>query len=238
MPYLGLTEWTLRCRSRGFARSAWSLAPSTGRPTAAIVFLDAELYLERVGAAAVVRRLVEWRAIPPAVAVFLSHGSAAARHEDFVCRPDYARFVASDLVGSVREEHPGVTEIVIAGLSLSGLAAAYAATRHPAAFRAAVCQSPSFWWEQGRFADDLPAATQAGPEFWISVGSRETEAGVSHPPSGLRQELTQVTGCVSAAAALRTKGYSVSYREYDGDHDPDCWREDLSLALPWAWRRR
>jgi enterochelin esterase-like enzyme len=37
---------------------------------------------------------------------------------------------------------------------------------------------------------------------------------------------------------MRTKGYSVSYREYDGDHDPDCWREDLSLALPWAWRRR
>jgi len=238
MPYLGLTEWTLRCRSGGFARSAWSLAPPTGRPTAAILFLDAELYLQRVGAAAVVRRLRERRAIPPAVAVFLSHGGPAARHEDFVCRPDYARFVASDLVGSVREEHPGVTEIVIAGLSLSGLAAAYAATRHPAVFLAAVCQSPSFWWEQGRFAEELPAATPAGPEFWISVGSRETEAGVSHPPSGLRQELTQVAGCVSAAAALRTKGYSVSYREYDGDHDPDCWREDLSLALPWAWRRR
>jgi enterochelin esterase family protein len=200
--------------------------------------LDAEIYLERVGAAAVVRRLVERRAIPPAVAVFLSHGSAAARHEDFVCRPDHARFVASHLVGSVREEHPGVTEILIAGLSLSGLAAAYAATRYPTVFRAAVCQSPSFWWEQGRFAEELPAATPAGPEFWISVGSRETEAGVSHPPSGLRQELTQVAGCVSAAAAMRTKGYSVSYREYDGVHDPDCWREDLSLALLWVWRRR
>jgi hypothetical protein len=49
------------------------------------------------------------------VAVFLSDGGAAARHEDFVCRPEYARFVACDLVGSVREEHPGVTEIVIAG---------------------------------------------------------------------------------------------------------------------------
>jgi enterochelin esterase family protein len=238
MPYPGLTEWTLRCRSGVFGRSAWSLAPPTGRPTAAILFLDAELYLERVGAAAVVGRLVERRAIPPAVAVFLSDGGAAARHEDFICHPDYARFVASDLVGSVRDEHPGVTEIVIAGLSLSGLAAAYAATRHPAVFRAAVCQSPSFWWERGRFAEELPAATPAGPEFWISVGSRETEAGLSHPPSGLRQELTQVAGCVSAAATLRTKGYSVSYREYDGDHDPDCWREDLSLALPWAWRRR
>jgi enterochelin esterase family protein len=137
-----------------------------------------------------------------------------------------------------RDAGVGVTEIVIAGLSLSGLAAAYAATRYPTVFRAAVCQSPSFWWEQGRFAEELPAATPAGPEFWISVGSRETEAGMSHPPSGLRQELTQVAGCVSAAAAMRTKGYSVSYREYDGVHDPDCWREDLSLALLWVWRRR
>jgi enterochelin esterase family protein len=130
-----------------------------------------------------------------------------------------------------------VTEIVIAGLSLSGLAAAYAATRHPAVFRAAVCQSPSFWWERGRFADELPAATQAGPQFWICVGSRETEAGLSHPPSGLRQGLTQIAGSLSAAAALRAKGYDVSYREYAGGHDPGCWRDDLSLALPWVWRR-
>ena len=44
------------------------------------------------------------------------------------------------------------------------------------------------------------------------MGSRETEAGASHPPSGLRQGLTQVAGCLSAAAALRAKGYRVSYR--------------------------
>ena len=237
MPYAGLTERRLRCWSGVFERRVGSLVPPAGRPTAAILFLDAELYLEKVEAAAVVRRLQQQRAIPPAAAVFLSHGGAAARHEDFVCRPEYARFVARDLVGSVREEHPGVTEIAIAGLSLSGLAAAYAATRHPAVFRAAVCQSPSFWWEEGRFAEELLAATQAGPEFWISVGIRETEVGVSHAPSGLRQGVTQVAGCVSAAAALRGKGYGVSYREYDGGHDPGCWRDDLSLALPWVWGR-
>ena len=123
MPYAGLTERTLRGRSGVYERKVWSLVPPAGRPTAAILFLDAELYLERVGAAAVVRRLQQRRAIPPAVAVFLSGGGAAARHEDFVCRPGYARFVAGDLVGAVREEHPGVTEIVLAGLSLSGLAA-------------------------------------------------------------------------------------------------------------------
>jgi S-formylglutathione hydrolase FrmB len=69
------------------------------------------------------------------------------------------------------------------------------------------------------------------------VGSRETEAGLVHPPSGLRQELTRVAGCVSAAAALRAKGYRVSYSEYGGCHDPECWRDDLSSALPWVWGR-
>jgi hypothetical protein len=48
-----------------------------------------------------------------------------------------------------------------------------------------------------------------------------------HPPSGLRQGLTQVAGCVFTAAALRAEGYGVSYREYDGGHDPDCRRDDL-----------
>jgi enterochelin esterase-like enzyme len=194
MPYAGLTERTLWCRSGMVARTVWSLAPPAGLPTAAIVFLDAELYLERVRAAVLVRRLQERRAIPPAAAVFLSHGGPAARHEDFVCNPEYARFVACDLVGSVQQAHPGVTEIAITGLSLSGLAAAYAATRHPTVFRAAICQSPSFWWERGRFAEELPAAPRAAPGFWICVGNRETEAGVSHPPTGLRQELTQVAG--------------------------------------------
>ena len=237
MPSGWLAERTLRCQSGMFERTVWSLAPPAGAPTAAILFLDAELYLERVGAAAVVRRLQARGVIPPAVAVFLSAGGAAARHEDFVCRPEYARFVAGDLVGSVREEHPGVTEIVIAGLSLSGLATAYVATRHPVVFRAAACQSPSFWWQRGRFAQDLPPATPAGPKFWISVGSQETEAGLSHPPSGLWQGLTQVAGCLGTAAALRANGYRVSYREFDGGHDPEYWCDDLSLALPWALRR-
>jgi pimeloyl-ACP methyl ester carboxylesterase len=78
--------------------------------------------------------------------------------------------VAGPSVGGwAREEHPGVTEIVLAGLSLSGLAAAYAATRHPAVFRAAVCQSPAFWWERGRFAEELH--TRARPVSAEAAGS-------------------------------------------------------------------
>lgn len=217
-------------------RIVWAL-PAPAAPATALVFLDGEIYIERVGAPAVVRQLQEAGAIPSTVALFVSHGGAAARHQDFTCCPAYADFVADDLAGWVRREYESVREIALVGLSLSGLAAAGIALRHPRVFRAAVCQSPSFWWERGRFAQELLPAAPPRPEFWISVGSRETETGVSHPPSGLRQEQSQIAGCAAALAALRRQGYEAAYREFDGGHDPDCWREDLALALPWLWRR-
>jgi enterochelin esterase-like enzyme len=158
-----------------------------------------------------------------------------ARHRDFVCNPDYAAFLAGPVVEAIRSIYPETGRIVLAGLSLSGLAAAHVATRYPDVFPRVICQSPSLWWERGRFGDDLPPAAKPGQEFWICVGNRETEKDVSHAPSGLRQELTQIEGCERGAAALRAKGYGVSYRQYDGGHDPAGWREDLALALPWAW---
>ena len=45
-------------------------------------------------------------------------------------------------------------------------------------------------------------------------GAGRPRPEVSHPPSGLRQGLTQVAGCAGAATALQARGYSVSYREY------------------------
>lgn len=212
-------------------------APADEPPSGAVVFLDGEIFRDRVLAPDVVRALYGQRVIPPALSVYVSHGGADARHTDYVCDAVFAHLIADGLVGRIRDEAPTVCEFVLVGLSLSGLMAAYIATRHPETFRAVICQSPSFWWEGGRFAAELPAAAKSGPEFWISVGSQETEVGVSHPPSGMRQDLTQIAGCCSAVAALREKGYGVRYGEYDGGHAPECWREDLALALPWAWRR-
>ena len=242
MPYAGLVERHIHARPDSFERKIWSFPDGTteldGRM--ALLFLDAELYLERVEAAAVLRRLWERRAIPRVPTFFLSHGGAEARHRDFVCSADYADFLANDVADSIRRDgHPDVSEFVLVGLSLSGLAAAHAATRFPHRFPAAVCQSPSFWWERVRFADELPPAPRpGGQEFWVSVGNRETETGVTHSPSAMLQEISQIAGCTAAVEALRGGGYHVSYREYEGGHDPACWREDLALALPWIWRDR
>jgi enterochelin esterase family protein len=236
MTYNGLIEHVVGCEPRSFERRIWILAPTFDPPLAAIIFLDGELYLEKVTAPVVVGDLQQRHTIPSALVVFVPSNGAAARHRDFVCSSDYAAYLATELVDFIRQKYPTVSELVIAGLSLSGLMAAYAATRHPRVFWAAICQSPSLWWDRSRFAEDLPVAVRPGQKLWICVGSRETESGICHPPSGLRQEMSQVAGCTLAVAALRAKGYSVHYREYDGGHDFDCWREDLALALPWVWR--
>jgi len=91
--------------------------------------------------------------------------------------------------------------------------------------------------DRARSARSCRRRLRPGRSSGSAWGGRETEAGLSHPPSGLRQGLTQVAGCLAAAAALRANGYGVSYREYDGGHDPAGWRDDLSLALPRALQR-
>jgi len=238
MPYSTLNKHLVSSKDLSYERTVWLLDQAAQSSSELIVFLDAELYLERTSALKTIHRWRDAGLIPQGPVLFVSNNGAASRHEDFTCHPGYANFIASDVMDWARQSYPDVKDGVIFGLSLSGLAAAYIASRHPAVFRAAVCQSPSFWWDQARFADELPTSARPGQEYWICVGSDETSAGVSHPPSGLYQGMTQIAGCSQTVAALRSKGYEVSYREYRGGHDPACWGEDLALALPWVWRKR
>jgi enterochelin esterase family protein len=227
------TTHTIRSRTGSTERTCrtWDVVDGA---TSAILFLDGELYWDRVDAPSVLQRLTESRKIPPTTAWFLSGNGAAARHVDYVCNSAFAEFVAGEVVDRIRTEHPNVGQIVLAGLSLSGLAAAHIATRFPNAFRAVICQSPSFWWNDGRFADEFPVAPTSSPPIWVCVGDQETERGVSHPPSGLVQNASQIDGCDRVCESLRTKGYDIAYHYFFGGHDPACWRDDLALALPWA----
>lgn len=230
-----MDEGFVRSESKSPGRRIWSLGSRVGVPANLLVFLDAELYLERVTASQVVRRLEAEGRIPPVVSVFVSNNGPAARHSDYVCDVGYSRFLANDVLPFVLARYAEVDpeRVVLIGLSLSGLAAAHAALT-TGRFRAAICQSPSFWWEQERLASTLEGADSRSAAFWISVGDLETESKVSHPPSGLFQGASQRDSCDRGSRALQAAGYTVSYRVFQGGHDPSCWRDDLALALPWA----
>jgi enterochelin esterase-like enzyme len=215
-------------------RRIWTQASTGERAKRLLVFLDAELYLERVSARQLVTQLQHEGLIPPAVAVFVSSESAAARHSDFVCDSAYADFLSRDLVPHLLAKHSVDSDAaVLIGLSLSGLAAAHAALTTDR-FQVGVCQSPSFWWGGERLPSLLPPINDVAPRLWVSVGDLETDRDVSHPPSGLFQATSQRDSCERVAAALGAAGCEVAYRRFHGGHDAACWRDDLALALPWA----
>jgi len=197
------------------------------------VFLDGEHYIRDLQAAPILEELQKSGAMPPATCVFVSHVNAAARHEDYVWNNRYADFIANNVVCWANPQVPTIqTENhLICGLSLSGLAAAQIALRHPDVFSHVLCQSGSFWWLADH-ALDLPA-TQA--RFWLSVGDEETATEISHPPSGLHQRISQIEGVKLAAMQLEALGAAVKLNLYPGGHAAAPWKAELSPALRWLF---
>lgn len=236
LPHPLLNDAFVPSATKAPGRHVWHTAFRTGAPATGLVFLDGELYLERVAAMSVLNDLEDRKDTPPLRAIFVSNQSPADRHADFTCDDDYAAFLATDARSWLLDRYPEIDPggIVLVGLSLSGLAAAHAALTHPEAFGAAICQSPSFWWEDERFRRALPTDGAQRPALWVSVGSAEVTADVSHPPSGLYQGVSQIDACERAVTALRGSGCLLRYEVFKGGHDPECWREELASALSWA----
>lgn len=229
-------EYLIANSSGTIERPVWLSVPGEEAARGAILFLDGELYRERVRAQDVVDALVAAGAIPPVRCLYVSNAGAAARHADYTCSDAYAAFIAHDVAGWFAEQDAAACagRIVLAGLSLSGLAAAHMAIRHPAPWRSVICQSPSFWWQDESFRRQLPPAAPQHPPLWVCVGDAETSREVAHPPSGLWQGETQIDACRRTCDDLARLGYDVRYGTYAGGHDPAHWADDLRLALQWA----
>ena len=230
-------ELTITSTEREYARSAWLVeGPRTDHSLC--VLLDGEHYRDGVQAAPIFSALMQRGSIPPMTLVFVSNGGSAARHADYVGDPQFARYIAEDVVTQVRARVPSVSaeRHLICGLSLSGLAAAHIALLYPARFPAALCQSGSFWFEPDALARLARERPPVKTRFWLSVGDEETATNVSHPPTGLFQSITQIAGVERARAVLEETGGDVSYHRYRGGHAFEPWRAELGDALQWLLR--
>ena len=200
---------------------------------ACFIFLDAELFLDRVQAAPLITHLRMEEKLRGVTAVFVSSLNAAARHADYTCNATYARFLATDLIAWIERELEPHPQYILCGLSLSGLQAAFTALSYPAVFRAALCQSPSAWWNHEWLAQQVPSLTSRPQRFWLSVGTEELQQDVSHAPSGMFQGVNQLDSCRRLTTALQAAGHQVHPHEYAGGHDPNCWAKELTDALRW-----
>lgn len=230
-------EMSIKSSAREYVRTAWLIeGPKTDHSLC--VLLDGEHYRDNVHALPIFSTLMQRGSIPPMTLVFVSHGEVAARHTDYVCDPQFARFIAEDVVSRARARVPSLSaeRHLICGLSLSGLAAAHIALLYPTRFPAALCQSGSFWFKPDAFALLAQQRPPVTTRFWLSVGDEETDANVSHPPTGLFQDISQIAGVERARAALEENGREVNCHRFRGGHTFEHWRAELSDALQWLLR--
>jgi enterochelin esterase family protein len=230
-----LEEHILVSASGEYQRKVWLRRDSRGSSSTLGVILDAEYYLEKMSALAVLKQRESSDASPRVTWLFVSNLENAARHADYICNARYAAFIARDVVAWCQRRDPALAPggHLICGLSLSGLAAAHLVLSHPAVFDAAVCQSGSFWWNEEWLTRQVAAEPNEPKRFWISVGAREHGAGLSHAPSGMYQGVAQEAACLRFHEALKRKGHDSHFHAFDGGHDTKCWSSELPAALEW-----
>jgi enterochelin esterase-like enzyme len=217
----------------GKARTAW-VEPSGADPRPLCIFLDGELYLKMAGAKKVVSKVRKTGVLKDRRCVFVSFGTVKERHEHFACNPRYSRFLVKELIPAIT----GTAKVpdgghLLVGLSLSGLAAIFTATRFPRIFSRTISQSPSAWWNGEWLRQHMGKRSLRESRFWVSVGSKEKDTDVRHAPT-LHQEISQFESSRRLATALRERKGKVRFSIFDGGHQMKCWEKELPNALRWA----
>lgn len=198
------------------------------------VVLDAEFYLERMDGVATIEKLSAHGAIPPTAFVFVPFVTHEDRQRDYTCNEEHADFITQEVYLWAKGQFPKLSERghAICGLSLSALQAAFIQFRHGTLFSRVVCQSGSFWWNDEWLLSEVPERSEA--RCYLSVGNQETDTDVEHPPTPLRQLVSQVESNKNLADALRKAGAEVRFEIFDGNHEIEHWNAELSDALKWV----
>ncbi|MGG7570077.1 enterochelin esterase [Streptomyces sirii] len=232
-PREGVARGTVRdfqvpSRQLGGQRRVWlyrpALAARQPQELPVLVLLDGEHWQPRLGVAHLLDNLIADGRIPPLAAVLPESVDAGTRWAELTCRPEFVAFLADELLLWVAGRLPITQDparTVVAGQSLGGLTAAYAAFTAPHRFGNALAQSGSFWWPDGPDAEWLTGRLAASPRlpvrFWLSFGEQEWVA----LPAARRLRDTLVAAGYQDAV----------YREFNGGHDYLCWRTELADGL-------
>ena len=217
-------------------RSIWICAPeNVSGPSDLVVFLDGELYRDRMDALSVIEELRGQ--VADSWYVFVSHQNWETRGIECPCYPPFARFIGEELLtwlASGRIDFSRIKRRVLVGVSYTGLAAAFVAKEYPVAFQRIISQSGSFWWNDCWLVEEYRRLRQKIPvDFYLDVGTKETHENVRHGED-LVQVVSQIEGVRRFKDALLARGHAVRYQEFDGDHDYAGWNRTLVDALRWG----
>jgi len=193
------------------------------QPLQTLYVTDGAWYLEQGRMQAVLDEMIAAGRIEPVIAVFVDARDpdqlrTNRRNDQLICKLDYARFFAAELVPAIDAAYPtrrDPASRTILGLSFGGLSAACFGLSIPATFANLAIQSPAsadmlrIVGEQYRREERLPL------RMFLSVGTRNdnTDAG---------RRFRRI---------LEDKGYPVTYVEVAQGHNWNNWRPLLPQVL-------
>lgn len=203
---------------------------ANGQPYGLLFVFDGRAYTSLIPTPVILDNLLAKKLLPPVVAVFIGHTKPDRRDEELACNAEFTDFLAQELVPWVRQRYRVTTkpqQTIIAGSSLGGLAASFAALRHPNIFGNVLSQSGSYDWS---------------PEFAKREADEESEwlikqfVAKEKLPVRFYLEAGLLEGSLLAANrhlrdVLQAKSYEVQYREFYGGHDYFNWRGTFADGL-------
>jgi enterochelin esterase family protein len=213
-----------------------------GPPNPLLVLFDGPDYLDDGTAMpTTMNNLIAASKIPPTVAVLVSN-VAGRRLKDLVANPEFADFMAKELLPWVRA-HYNVTkdpaQTVVGGFSAGGLAATYMGLRYPDVFGNVLSQSGAVWWspehdldnlhdrdttsESNWMAKQFVASPKLAVKFYIEAGTFEADT------TGRGSDILEASR--QLRDVLLAKGCEVHYHQFVGGHDGASWRGTLADGL-------
>ena len=209
-----------------------------------LVLTDGGVYVNTARVATTLDNLIAAGVIPPLVAVMVENPN---RFRELSCSSAYADFLAEEIVPWARANYRATDnpeQTIIGGASLGGLQAAFVGLKHSEVFGNVLSQSGSFAWKpdgekewewlnrQFAASPRLPlrfsfeAGLMEGTWWWRDLMTKLPNA----PPANLIDP-TLLRANRNLRDTLQSKGYSVHYTEFNGNHGFLNWRGTLASHL-------
>ncbi len=224
----------------GNERPIWIYTPhgysANKRPYGLLVLSDGGLYVNTAHVNTTLDNLIAAGVIPPLVAVMVDNPN---RWRELSCNPTYADFLAEEIVPWMRANYHATDrpeQTIIGGSSLGGLQAAFVGLKHPEVFGNVLSQSGAFDWKPDSEKEyewlnrQFAASPRLPLRFSFEAGLlegfwwwRSLQRDAPQPPS--------LTVNRNFRDTLTSKGYSVHYTEFNGNHGLLNWRGTLASHL-------
>ncbi|MEU9330593.1 alpha/beta hydrolase-fold protein [Streptomyces canus] len=171
--------------------------------------------------------------MPPVTLVFLP---TTAREGEFGCRPELWEAVRDELLPLVTET--GVPadrdRLVVAGQSLGGLSALYAALEFPDLVSRVACQSGSFWWTPDAPGLADPLGGPVGGIVAARLRERPDLSGLRVAFDVGEHETRMQPHCELTETLAQQAGATVRVSRSPSGHDRAGWRHALLRDVAWA----